>query len=207
VLLTDGPLTLREFMTNEEVPLAAVFREVLTWLGGRSDAVLFGAHAVNAYCDVERMTQDVDVLATDAAALAEELRRHLAGRFRMAVRVRSLSEGALRVYQVREPRNRQLVDVRQVAHLPEWRDLGGVRVIAPAELIARKVVAMAARRAQPKGATDLADVQRMLLAFPELKTREGPVAERLRALGATPPAMQAWQDMVEREIVADEDEG
>jgi hypothetical protein len=206
VLLTDGPLTLREYMTHEEIPLATVFREVLTWLAGRSDAVLFGAHAVNAYCEVERMTQDVDVLGTNAATLAEAIRHHLADCFHIAVRVRSLSDGALRVYQVREPRNRHLVDVRQIDRLPEWRELGGVRVLAPAELVARKVVAMTARRAQPKGATDLADVQRMLLTFPELKTGEGAVAERLRALGATASAMHAWLEMVEREIEPDEDE-
>src|SRR4051812_33827325 len=66
VLLADAPLTFREFVTHEGVPLAAIFREVLEFLAGRPDAVLFGAHAVNAYCDPERMTHDVDLLSTRA---------------------------------------------------------------------------------------------------------------------------------------------
>jgi len=32
VLLTDAPLTLREFVTDEPVPLATTFREVLSLL-------------------------------------------------------------------------------------------------------------------------------------------------------------------------------
>jgi hypothetical protein len=67
VLLTDGPLTLREFMTHEPVPLAAIFGEVLARLATSPEAVVFGAHAVNAYCETERMTVDIDVLSTDAA--------------------------------------------------------------------------------------------------------------------------------------------
>jgi hypothetical protein len=42
VLLADAPLTFREFVTHEEVPLATIFREVLEFLGGRADAILFG---------------------------------------------------------------------------------------------------------------------------------------------------------------------
>lgn len=81
-----------------------------------------------------------------------------------------------------------------------------MRVVAPDELVARKVVAMDARRSRPKGATDMADVERMLLAFPELKTHVGAVADRLRALSAPPGALAAWSEMVERHIEADEDE-
>ena len=206
MLLTDGTLTLREFLKHEQVPLAEVFREVLGWLAGRADVVLFGAHAVNAYCDVERMTEDVDVLSTNAESLADELRRHLADRLHMSVRVGTLSSGALRVYQVLESKNRHLVDVRQVDRLPDFREFEGVRVVTPPELVARKVIAMSARRARPKGATDLADIERMLLAFPELKRHDGPVDQRLRGLGAPPAALEAWRDMVERVIEADEDD-
>jgi hypothetical protein len=206
VLLTDGPLSFREFMTHEETPLATIFREVLQWLAGRNDAVLFGAHAVNAYCEVERMTHDVDLLSTNSTSLAEEIRGHLANRFHIAVRVHVVSADALRVYQVREPKNRHLVDIRQIDQLPEYCDIAGVHVIAPAELVARKVLAMAARHARPKGATDLADVERLLLAFPDLKIQQGLVAERLRALGASPAAMRAWMETVERTIEADDEE-
>src|SRR4051794_6873643 len=78
VFLADAPLTFREFVTHEEVPLASIFREVLEFLAGRPDAVIFGAHAVNAYCDP--VTHDVDVLSTRANELAEELRARLAER-------------------------------------------------------------------------------------------------------------------------------
>ena len=111
----DAPLSCREFMTHEDVPLAAVFHEVLTFLAGRSDAVLFGAQAVNAYCATERMTHDIDVLSTDAAGLAADLRACLAERFHLAMRVREVVEAkGFRVYQLRQPTNRHLVDVRQV---------------------------------------------------------------------------------------------
>src|SRR5438309_2003555 len=92
VLQFDAPLTFREFMTHEELPLATVFREILLFLGQRRDALLFGAQAVNAYCETERMTHDIDVLSTEAAALAEALRAHLADRFHIAVRVREVIE-------------------------------------------------------------------------------------------------------------------
>ena len=42
MLSFDAPLTLREFMAHEELPLATVFREVFTFLTGRVDAVVFG---------------------------------------------------------------------------------------------------------------------------------------------------------------------
>ena len=117
MLLADAPLTFREFVTQEEVPLATIFREVLEFLAGRSDAVLFGAHAVNAYCDPERMTHDVDLLSTRAAGLAEDLRERLAERLRIAARVREVIPGqGFRVYQLRKPANRHLVDVRQTGN-------------------------------------------------------------------------------------------
>src|SRR5688572_20602852 len=56
VLLSDAPLTLREYMSREEIPLATIFREVFAFIEGRDDVVVFGAHAVNAYAQPERMT-------------------------------------------------------------------------------------------------------------------------------------------------------
>jgi hypothetical protein len=84
----DAPLSLGEFVRGETLPLASVFRAVLELLAGRQDAVVFGAHAVNAYVDDEkqRMTGDVDVLSTDAAALAELIRSDLHSRFHIAAR-------------------------------------------------------------------------------------------------------------------------
>ena len=54
---------------------------------------------------------------------------------------------------------------------------------------------------------DRADLMTLLVTFPELKTMEGEVAERLRAAGATPEVMTAWKELVEQEILPDEDEG
>jgi hypothetical protein len=207
MLAHDAPLTLREFMTNEERPLATVFRHVMEFVGARTDAVVFGAHAVNAYCETERMTQDVDILSTGAASLAEALRASLADRFRIAVRVREVAgERGYRVYQVRQPKNRHLVDVRQVDALPESREIDGVRVVAPAALLAMKVVGFAARRNRPKGDTDRADLRRLLLAFPEFKSEHGEVADHLRAMGATEGAQIAWRELAGSEIEPDDDD-
>lgn len=208
VLLADAPLTFREFVTHEEVPLAAIFREVLEFLDGRPDAVLFGAHAVNAYCDPERMTQDVDLLSTRAAELAEQLRERLGERLHIAVRVREVVPGqGFRVYQVRKPSNRHLVDVRQTEALPSSQPFEGVRVIAPPELVAMKVISLVHRAGRPKAGTDLVDVQRLLLAFPELKAEEGAVIDRLRQMGAAEAVLARWREIAQAPIEPDEDEG
>src|SRR5437660_6655663 len=108
----DGSLTFREFVMGEPLPLATIHDAVLEFLRNRDDAVLFGAQAVNAYVDESRMTQDVDILSTRAAELAEELRAHLNKTFHIAVRVRVVAEGkGFRIFQLREPKNRHLVDV------------------------------------------------------------------------------------------------
>jgi hypothetical protein len=208
VLLADAPLTFREFVTHEEVPLAAIFREVLEFLVGRTDAVLFGAHAVNAYCDPERMTHDVDLLATSAAELAEQLRARLAERLQIAARVHEVVPGlGFRVYQVRKPSNCHLVDIRRVAVLPSSRLFGGVQVIAPPELIAMKVVSMVHRTGRPKAGTDLVDVQRLLLTFPELKAEEGHVSDELRHMNAPEDVVSRWREIASTPIEPDEDEG
>lgn len=46
----------------------------------------------------------------------------------------------------------------------------------------------------------------MLLAFPELKTAEGQVADELRAVAAPQSAWDAWREIVEQEILPDDDE-
>src|SRR5437762_13989602 len=95
----DGPLTFREFMTHEPLPLATIHDAVLEFLRGRDDAVLFGAQAVNAYVSEPRMTQDVDIAALRGEELAEELRAYLNQKFHIAVRVRSVREGiGFRIY-------------------------------------------------------------------------------------------------------------
>jgi hypothetical protein len=208
LLLADAPLTLREFVTHEEIPLASIFREVLNFLAGRSDAIIFGAHAVNAYCEPERMTQDVALLSTRAADFAEQLRARLAEQLRIAVRVREIIPGqGYRIYQVRKATNRHLVDVRHVDVLPSSQPFEGVRVIAPPELVAMKVISLVRRAGRPKAGTDLVDVQRLLLAFPDLKSEEGIVIDRLRHLGAPADVLSRWREIVQTSIEPDEDEG
>lgn len=208
LLLADAPLTLREFVTHEEIPLASIFREVLVFLVGRSDAVIFGAHAVNAYCEPERMTQDVDVLCTCAAELAEQLRERLAERLRIAARVREVIAGqGYRVYQVRKPTSRHLVDIRQVDALPPAKPFEGVQVIVPPELVAMKVISLVRRAGRPKAGTDLVDVQRLLLAFPDLKSEEGVVSDRLRHLNAPADVLSRWREIARAPIEPDDDDG
>jgi hypothetical protein len=209
VLLADAPLTFREFMTNEPLPLASIFHEIFLFLVGRPDAVLFGAHAVNAYCQPERMTQDVDVLSTNGPALAEDLRARLASTFHIAARVREVVPGGFRLYQVQKPRNRHIADVRHVEVLPPHEQIGGVRTVAPLELVAMKALSMSDRRGREKGISDRLDLHRLLHAFPDLRTDEGRVADRLRALGASDAAFATWREIVRERIEPDldEDEG
>lgn len=208
MLLLDAPLTFREFMSREEVPLASIFREALEWLAGRDDAVLFGAQAVNAYCDPPRMTADLDVLSLDAAGLAEQLRGRLVDRFRIAARVRVVEPGlGYRVYQLRKPKNRHLADVRQVDRLPQSRRIEGVRVAEPADLAAMKVLSVDARRGKEKGISDRLDLHRLLRAFPALRGEVGDVADRLRAGSAPPSAFTTWREIVAERVEPDEDDG
>ncbi len=204
----DGSLTFREFIMREPHPLAVIQDAVLEFLRGRDDAVLYGAQAVNAYVTESRMTQDVDIASTRAVELAEELRRFLNQKFHIAVRVRNIREGlGYRIYQVRKPENRHLVDIRPVETLPPHQRVKKVLVISPPELVANKVTSMVSRGNKPKGIMDRADLARVLLTFPELKQQEGPVAERLRAAGADKSVMAAWKEIVAQEILPeDEDE-
>jgi hypothetical protein len=198
----DGSLTFREFAMREPHPLAVIHDAVLEFLRGRDDAVLYGAQAVNAYVDESRMTQDVDLASLRAADLAEELRRFLNERFHIAVRVREVRDGlGYRIYQVRKPKNRHLVDVRPVDTLPPAQWVKEVQVVVPAELIANKVTAYTHRRAKPKAGTDWRDLAMLLLTFPELKALEGPVAERLRAAGAPKEVFATWKELVASEIL------
>jgi hypothetical protein len=205
----DGSLTFREFMTREPLPLATIHDAVLEFLRGRDDAVLYGAQAVNAYVKESRMTQDVDIASNRAEELAEEIRKFLNQRFHIAVRVRRVREGlGFRIYQVRKPENRHLVDVRPVADLPPAQRVKKVLVVTPPELIANKVVSSVSRQKTAKGLQDRADLRRLLLTFPELKTERGHVADRLLSTGAPETAVAAWKEMVAEEILPeDEDAG
>ncbi|MEO8165679.1 MAG: hypothetical protein ABI619_09815 [Betaproteobacteria bacterium] len=203
----DGSLTFQEFAMGERLPLATIHDAVLEFLKGRSDAALFGAQAVNAYVGEPRMTQDVDILSTHAAELAEEIRQHLSERFHVAVRIRIVANGAgYRLYQVQQPKNRHLVDVRSVDELPSCNLIEGIWVPTPPMLITQKLVSMVSRPNTAKGMIDGADLRRLLLAFPELKATVGPVADSLRAAQAPETAFDAWRDLVAREILPEDEE-
>jgi hypothetical protein len=203
----DGSLTFREFAMREPLPLATIHDAVLEFLRGRTDVVLYGAHAVNAYVDEPRMTQDVDILSPRAAEFAEALRAHLSDRFQIAVRIRLVAGGiGHRLYQLRKPKNRHLVDVRVVPSLPPHVVVDDVQVIPPADLICQKVISMVSRSGTAKRMTDLADVHRLLLAFPQLKATEGEVGRRLRDSGAASAVTEAWREIVDSEILAENDD-
>ena len=200
-MFAAGSLSLREFVSQEPHPAAVVQAAVLEFLTGRTDAVIYGAQAVNAYVAENRSTEDVDVLSTRGKDFAEELRQFLNDRFGFAVRVRSVRGGiGYRVYQKRKEGNRHLVDVRPVTEFPPTREVGGVVVVAPAELIANKVASSHARGHKAKGVIDGGDLIRLLLTFPELKSEVGPVHDRLVANGASDDILAAWCDWVAREI-------
>jgi hypothetical protein len=203
----DGALTLREFAMKESLPLAKVHDAVLDFLRHRDDAALFDAQAVNAYVDEPRMTQDVDVLSTRAAELAEEIRGRIAEEFHIAVRVRVVAGGkGFRIYELRQPKNRHFADVRQVAELPPTQRIADVRVPLPEELIALKLIGLASRQGQPKADTDRRDLKVLLLAFPQLKSETGPVFERLTAAHADERVLAEWRTLVAATIEPESDE-
>jgi len=192
---------------REPLPLATVHEAVLEFVRGRDDVVVFGATAVNAYVSEPRMTQDIDLMSTRAAELAEELRDFLSERFHIAVRVRVIGEGkGYRVFQIRKEGNRHLVDLRPIATLPQAELIDGVRVVSAAELIARKVISLHSRRGQPKSGTDWRDVAMLFLTFPNLKVESGPVSEILNSLGATEEEMKTWREVVQQEISMPDDD-
>ncbi|MFN8575109.1 MAG: nucleotidyl transferase AbiEii/AbiGii toxin family protein [Gemmatimonadaceae bacterium] len=206
-LLTDGPLTFREFAMAEPLPLARVQATVLAFLRGRDDVVLFGAQAVYAWVDAPRMTETIDVIALDGAMFADALRLHLATSLGMAVRVREVARGrGLRLYQVRKEGNRHLVDVQLVDALPPSEPVAGVQVASPPALLALKVLALAHRRGQPKAGTDWRDIALLLLRFPDLKCDPGPVSDQLAALDASDAARAEWRRIVAEPIEADMDD-
>lgn len=206
-MFTPGALTFHEYMTHDPLPLATIQETILDFLRERTDVVLFGAQAVNVYVEEARMSQDVDVQSTRATELAEELRAHLSDKFHVAIRIREVAQGrGLRLYQIRKEGNRDLVDIRPVMTLPPTRRISQILVATPEELVAQKVIAVHQRSGQPKSFTDRRDLAMLLLAFPELKRKEGAVKSRLLELEASPEILQLWAEIVVQEIQPIDDE-
>jgi hypothetical protein len=207
MMLNAGVLTFQEFAMREPLPLAIIHEAVLEFLRGRDDAVVFGATAVNAYVSEPRMTQDIDLMSTRAAELAEEMRTYLSERFNIAVRVRTVAQGkGYRVFQIRKEGNRHLVDLRRVTSLPKAELIDGVQIVTAAELIARKVISLNSRRGQPKSGTDWRDLALLLLTFPKLKAESGAVVEILSSLGASEDELKTWNEVVRQEISEPDDD-
>ncbi len=192
---------------REQLPLATIHDAVLEFLRGRDDAVVFGAQAVNAYVGEPRMSQDIDLISTRATELAEELREYLSERFHIAVRVPVIGAGkGYRLFQIQQPRNRHLVDLRAAESLPHAERIEDVLVMSPPELIAHKVISYHARHGQPKAGTDWRDLAMLLLTFPELKKEQGAGSEALRSMKAGEGVMKAWSELVGQQIVEPEDD-
>lgn len=194
---------------RETLPLHRVHEAVFEFCRGRADAIVFGAQAVNVQVSEPRMTQDVDLLSAEPRRLAEELAAALHGQFHVAIRVCEIkAEVGYRVYQVRTEGPRHLADVRKLEKQLDFIEIDGVRYVGLVPLIAMKVCALARRRAAPKGATDLADLRRLLLAHPELVVDPERVEDEIRALHGGDEASAAWRELVSTPIPRDdEDEG
>jgi hypothetical protein len=131
----------------------------------------------------------------------------LSNQFHIAVRVRTVAQGqGFWVDQVRKEGNRHLVDIRQTDNLPASQSIAGIPVLAPADLVASKVISYHQRRGKPKSGTDWRDLALLLLAFPELKTETGVVTERLQAAGVEPDVLSLWFEFVAQEIEPEDDE-
>ncbi len=200
-------INFREIVMKEALPLATIQNAVIDFLRGRDDVVLFGAQAVNVYVSEPRATQNVDVMSTRAADLAEELRDHLSRLFHIAVRVREIKDGlGYRIFQLQKTGNRHLVDARSIMVIPDVQRIDDVNVLAPAELIAGKVISFHQRRGKPKSGTDWRDLALLLLTFPELKCDPGPVTDCLNTANADQTVLAIWRELVAQEILPQTDE-
>ncbi|MCG3118467.1 MAG: hypothetical protein ALAOOOJD_00678 [bacterium] len=190
-----------DLKSQEKIPLATIQTAAMEFLRGREDAVVFGAHAVNAYVKEKRATQELDLLSTRTAKLATELRDYLNRRFRIFLLIRRLNKGeGRRIYQATKDGNHFLIDIRPVAKLPQAKAIAQVLFIEPAELIASKVIAYHHRRDKPKGDMDWRDLAKLLLTFPELKSNSGVVWERLQAVGAEETVLEEWKKLVTQNV-------
>jgi hypothetical protein len=164
-------LTATEYLMREPLPLHRVHEAIFDFCRGKANLTIFGAQAVNVYVAEPRMTQDVDIFSPTPRETAEALATALNQAFHVAVRVREIAGGkAHRVYQLRNDGNRHLADVRLTEFsLDDSTEQEGIRYVSLPLMVALKASAFAKRRLAPKGATDLADVRRLLLAHPELR--------------------------------------
>ena len=198
-MIGDAPGSAWEILRGSPPYSAALHLAAVRALKGRTDAALFGTHAVNALVSEVRATPDVDVLAARPAEVAAAITA--AVRERCGVTL-SIAEGrnGLVLNRPDRPRGNRIADVRPVDRLPPVRRIERVLVVAPAELIAGKLAVAAARAGRPRSHSDYRDIFALLLTFPEPKAETGPVLDRLIANGASDDVLAAWNGWVVREI-------
>jgi hypothetical protein len=200
-------LTATELLMHDPVPIHRVQEAIFEFCRGRADVVVFGAQAVNVYAPIARMTQDVDLLSSQPREVAQALAQAIGDHFHIAARVREVHPGkGFRVYQVRREGNRHLADVRLAEFsLDDSVEHDGIRFVSLSIVVALKLRALAKRRLAPKGATDLADLRRLLIAHPELRTKTGPVSDAILRTGGGEDASRAWHELLEQPVITDED--
>jgi hypothetical protein len=200
-------LAATEYHMPEQIPLHRIHSAIFDFCRNRAEVVIFGAQAVNVLVDQVRMTQDVDLLSLDPRGTAEALAEHLQMALHIAARVREARPGVgYRVYQATRDGGRHLADVR----LDEFTAGNvlvreGLRYTPLLTTVAMKVVAFAKRRMAPKGATDLADLRRLLLSHPELRREPGRVDDTIRSIQGDATALDVWQELLQAPAVSDED--
>ncbi len=198
-----GVLTFQEYAMREPLPLATIHEALLDFLRGREDVVLFGAQAVNAYVSEPRMTQDIDLLSTDAKNLAEELKSFLSEKFHIAVRIREIGDKGLRIYQVRKEGNRHLIDIRSITEFPDTEIIEEIQVLSPLELIVSKVISFQSRYGKPKSWTDRRDLAVLLLQFPELKEK---VVGNLQTKNVGKAVLETWAEIARQDFQAENED-
>lgn len=204
-MINADVLTFQEFAMRENLPLSKIQEAILGFLQGRTDVVLFGAQAVNAYVSEPRMTQDVDLLSTRADELAEELKDFLSDKFHIAVRIRKVADGkGFRIYQIRSEGNRHLIDLRMVSEFPATEKIEDILILSPVELLTSKIISYHARQGKPKAGTDYRDLGMLLLRFPELKEK---VSENLQSKNVGEAVLETWAEISSQDFqIENEDE-
>ncbi len=135
------------------------------------------------------MTQGIN-FHTRMEAVAMELRDHLVARFRIALRLWDLGQDkGLRLYQLLKEGTCHLVGVRPVGTLLDSRRFAGIQVL----VIGRPGGGQSPGLPPAAQATSAAQIgatwRSCSLAFPELRADDGPAAERLQDLDASPAAL------------------
>ena len=83
------------------------------------------------------------------------------------------------------------------------RSFQGLYAIDPIDLVAMKVIAFHMRANKPKGLMDRVDLERLLVALPELRTAPNTVAESLTRLGRE-DLISAWMQIANTPLEPDD---